>query len=254
MKKKLLSCLLVLPSLALGPTLLASPASASASDGTTSSSSGVLYDSCVDHRYRYSVHPAGTDWNLDVDLVGPDGSVVGSDYLYRGGNATSGRSSFLFCGYEDAGRYRIRATLTSYDADYNAHTANLASSTFTMRRPHTRTALSVSKKHPKFNRVVTFRTRSKVEKPAGFFALKYEYARLQIKVKGTWHNLRGSKEWGNSRGKTSQKWRWNIRGIHKVRAQTIGADGFTRSFSKPVKIKAKRGGSGSRVGVYSLIE
>src|SRR5688572_31131613 len=125
--------------------------SSSAASGGTSSSDGVLYADCRFHSYDYDIAPDYSEWDLEIDLIGPDGTSVDSDYLSSYSDSTAGSGRFQFCGYERAGRYEIEGTLTSYDYDYNAYVTELPVSTFRMREPRSRTRLGASDRTPHYN-------------------------------------------------------------------------------------------------------
>ena len=71
---------------------------------------GVLYDSCTDHDFTYSATlPTGHGpyWNMDVEVVGPDGNVTATSYLY--GQSRTGADSLFLCDSPNLpGTYTIR--------------------------------------------------------------------------------------------------------------------------------------------------
>lgn len=231
---RLLATLLVLGALICAPLVIA--ATAAAATGQVSASNGVLYDSCRNHAFNYSVSPGSNEWNLEVDLVDPRGDVTDGDYLYSGADPTSGSGSFFFCGSEPAGRYTIRATLTWYDSSWNEYTQVLPTSTFTMRKPWSRTTVSVNDTTARYNQVLSFRVRSKVEHPAGYFANEYEYVALQLLTASGWVRIRGTRTLTNDNGYASIRARWKRYAPGKVRAQTFRTAAFQGSTSTYVRI------------------
>lgn len=207
-----------------------------AASGSTSSTSGVLYPSCLNHSYRYSLSlPAGAvDWDLSVNLLAPDGTAEGSDYLYAGANPASGASSFLFCGFEMAGRYTIQATGEWYDNAYNAHPFAVPNSSFVMRHPRSRTQLRVSDRTPRRGQVVRFRIKVTDERPRGFFRTQYARVLLQHKVRVRWVTYRWSRTTTNNRGVVTLKARFRGKPV-KVRARTL-PNGYTSSYSRVIRL------------------
>jgi hypothetical protein len=228
-----LSRLLVLPVVAAA---LAVPQAAAASTGTTSSNDGVLYDTCKNHRWSWSIDPDHAEWELDVELIAPDGTGSDSDWLWSGSDATSGTSTFLFCGWEQAGRYRIVATLTEYDEDFNEYTTRLPNSSFTMRDPRSRTGLRVSDRTPHYNEIVRFKASTTDERPAGFRRTPYATTKLQVRTPRGWVTLRGSRTLSNDRGVSTWRYRWNVKRTYKVRAITVRDSAYRASVSHAVKV------------------
>ena len=110
---------------------------------------GVLYDSCTDQDFTYSANlPAGYGpyWNMDVELVGPDGNVTATSYLY-GQSRTGTDSLFSATPRTWPGRTRFAGTVT-------------------FRLPMTRTLVQATPKRPTKGEVVRFAIKSQDERPA----------------------------------------------------------------------------------------
>ena len=217
-------------------TLTVGVSSSSAASGGTSSSDGVLYADCRFHSYDYDIAPDYSEWDLEIDLIGPDGTSVDSDYHSSYGDSTAGSGRFQFCGYERAGRYEIEGTLTSYDYDYNAYVTELPVSTFRMREPRSRTRLGASDRTPHYNEVVRLRSTAVEEKPRGYFEVAYGAVKLQVKTPDGWANVKQSKTYTNDRGVAVWRYRWNLNRTVRLRALTLLSSDYTDSNSKPVSI------------------
>ena len=165
----------------------------SAASGETSSSNGVLFEECLDHAYGYDIDPDHSEWELEVDLIGPDGSSLDRDFYSSARDSTSGAGGFLFCGAERVGSYQIEATLTSYDAESNSYVTQLPASTFRMREPRSRTRLRVSDRTPHYNEVVRFRSKSVQEMPRAYVVVANGAVKLQVKTPRGWANVTRSK-------------------------------------------------------------
>lgn len=217
--------------------LTAGTPTAQAATSWTSSTSGVLYGTCLNHAYRYSLSlPAGAiDWSLSVDLIAPDGTTEDSDFLwYEDGDPATGTSSFLFCGAEMPGRYVIAATGEWDDSDYNSHPFTLPYSTFSMRQPYSRTRLRVSDRTPSPGQVVRFRIGTTDERPRGYFRTAYASVVLQHRVGRRWKAYRWGHAITNARGVVTLKARFRGRPV-RVRARTL-PEGYTTSYSRVVRL------------------
>jgi hypothetical protein len=145
----------------------------------------------------------------------------------------------VFCaGVNPFGSYTIRATLQwGADIDHVNQTSAFSPVTFTMRKPHTRTALSVSTHRPAYGQVVRYRIRVWDERPTGYFPTAFAWVVLQKKVDGHWVRIRGSRTLTHDTGRV--KLRMRYLGHHrrvKVRAVTQASDRYARSASPPVRL------------------
>lgn len=233
---------LVVLSLLMAAVVAIGPSPAAAAGGSIWSHRGVLYDTCRDHSYGYTVNPGSSEWSLEVTLLAPDGTTEGHDYLYDAADPRSGTSHFQFCGWEMPGRYKIRATLTWYDDDFNEYESTLPAAYFWMRKPYTRTALTTSDRTPHFNEVVRFRAKVRDERPAGYFATRYAAVVLQVRTATGWRVIRGSRTTTDQWGTAVWRYRWNIGGTTKLRARTLRSPDFQPSNSAVVKVVTTRNG------------
>jgi len=230
----------ILGALAVVLAGLAVPAHAASSYGSVFGVNGVLYDDCRDHPYRYAVDPPGNPgyWDLVVSLRGPDGIETASDLVTR--PASTGASELgPLCPPTDLyGRYTIRATLR-WGADESSITSSsqLDAAHFTLRKPHTRTALAVSTRRPAYGEVVVYRIRVRDERPTGYYPTAFAWVVLQQKVDGHWVRIKGSRTLTHNTGRVKLRMKY----LHhhkrtKVRAVTQEADRYARSVSTPVRL------------------
>lgn len=207
---------------------------AGAGSATASTGNGVLYSGCWDHNYTYtaSVPVGATHWDLNLDVYGPDGIKVDSDYLY-GSDAVpgSGSGSVTICGSELGGSYTLRGVLEWTDADYNDYATTVAPVVFVMRKPFTHTSLTPSTTNPRYGQRVTLSVSSKDERPNGYFANTWEKVQVQRYADGHWSNLSGGRLTTNDFGRASMRFRFASRGYVKLRAVTIATADYTRSLS-----------------------
>lgn len=230
--------------LLLGLVLVASglvaPAAAQETHGSTAGSNGVLYDDCVLQPYSYAVTvPDDSEsWSLDTSAVGPDGQTADTGHVGNGEDL-SGVGTFRLCSPPDLfGRYTIHATLDWVDADTTPHHEVLADSQFTMRKPFTRTTLSVSTRRPAYRQYVAYRIGVSDERPAGYTATPFVWVVLQKKVDGQWVRIKGSRTLTHSTGRVKLRLRY-LRHHHKrlwVRAVAQESPQLSRSVSAPVRI------------------
>jgi hypothetical protein len=215
------------------------PARADSTYGSTTGVNGVLYDGCVDHPYRYSINAANIPsdaqyWDLQVRLYGPDGSQVGSDTA----NDLSGTRIFSMCRPPGLfGVYTIRAWFRWQDSGSNWHSSRLDDSHFTMRKPYTRTRLTVSTRRPAYGQVVAYRIRALDERPTGYAGTSAAWVLLQKKVGGHWVRVKGSRAMTHSTGYIKVRLRYPYH--HKpmrIRAVTQPTSRYARSTSPVVRL------------------
>jgi hypothetical protein len=224
--------------LALALACVAAPARADSTYGSVSGINGVLYDDCRDYPYRYAVAPPADaqDWDVDVTLYGPDGRLSDTDFIST--LALSGTSTFFLCPPSDRyGGYTIRATFEWLDADSQWQHAQLDDAHFSMRKPRTRTALSVSTRRPAYGQVVRYRIRVWDERPSGYHPTAFAWVVLQRKVDGHWVRIRGSRTLthDNGRVKVPLKYLRHHRRM-KIRAAAQESARWSRSTSDPVRL------------------
>ena len=88
--------------------------------GSVHSGDGVLERGCQSHRYRYRVHPRGSDWSLELFLIGPGGKHISTGYQFKGHDPKRGRGRFQFCSQTTRpGRFTVRSRLTWEDGQYH---------------------------------------------------------------------------------------------------------------------------------------
>lgn len=216
---------------------LSAAAPAMAWSGELATDDGVLYNTCRDHPYRYEfeVEP-GYDQNLTIsaEAYGPDGISATSDFDYD--IATSGYGSLQFCGYQMAGRYDLEAEVEACNDDYDCYTFDLDSTSFQMRKPRSKTTLTVSPRTPRFNQVVSFRVRSRDERPTGYFSSDGAHVVLEYRAGGHWSRVKASKRYV-LHGKATIRYRWNIRQPATIRAKTLTSHDVTSSTSRAVTVR-----------------
>jgi hypothetical protein len=88
--------------------------------GSVHSGDGVFEKGCQSHRYRYRVRPAGSDWSLELFLIGPRGKQVSTGYEFNGHDPNRGHGRFHFCSQStQPGRFTVRSRLTWDDGQYH---------------------------------------------------------------------------------------------------------------------------------------
>jgi hypothetical protein len=220
---------------------VASPTQADPTYGSTTGVSGVLYDDCLHYPYRYSVSvPAEAGYrDLEVRLIGPSGALADTDFVAPDTNDATGTSSFFLCPPTDLyGSYTIRAKV-EWGAGENSITdsSQLDDSHFSMRKPYTRTRLSVSTHRPSYGQMVTYRIRVRDERPTGYYPTAFAWVFLQKRVDGHWVRINGTRTLTHATGRV----RLRLRYLHhhkrmRVRAVAAPALRFQRSESTPVRI------------------
>ena len=125
--------LLAAAALAVGSLAIASPAT-SLSDpeselhslqhvratGSVHSGDGAFRQGCQSHGYRYRVRPGGSDWSLELFLIGPRGKQVSTGYEWKGRDPKRGRGRFEFCSQSTRpGKFTVRSRLTWDDGEYH---------------------------------------------------------------------------------------------------------------------------------------
>lgn len=81
--------------------------------GSVHSADGSFERGCQSHGYRYRVRPKGSDWSLELFLVGPQGKRVSTGYEWKGSDPKRGRGRFAFCSQATRpGTFSVRSRLT----------------------------------------------------------------------------------------------------------------------------------------------
>ena len=216
----------------VAPLAFTAPAHA-INEVTLSMTGGVLYDSCADHDFTYSAGlPSGYGpyWNMDVELVGPDGNVTATSYVY--GESRTGTDSLFLCDSPNLpGTYTIRGTGEMRGPDYSDMPISAVPSTVTFRLPKTRTLLKATPKRPAKGQVVRFVITSTDERPAGYYGTNYADVRLQVKRNGSWRNLHSTMT--DDSGRVVVKGRYSGNRV-AVRALTSDDSARTGSTSRTI--------------------
>ena len=236
MKRGLLGAALAV---ALTATALSAPP-AQAASGSLTVPTIIRYDSCENYPYWVRTSPdPGYDYDVsvEVDVFGPDGQRETGDFLTDFG--TTAESSLFMCGSEMPGRWRMDAKVRACDYDYNCEEYSLTSRYFTVRKPHTRTSLSVKPARPRKGQVVHFRITTKDERRNGYYATSWAPVYLQEKKHGRWVRVHDSRTSAGETGRAVLRYRWTG-GKATVRAVTPNSSSFSPSTSKPIVIKTKR--------------
>jgi hypothetical protein len=169
---------------------------------------------------------------MDLELVGPDGNVVSSAYVY--GEARTGTDSFFLCESPNlAGTYTIRGTGEMRGPDYTYAPISVAPSTVTFRLPRTRTVIRAKPSRPKRGQVVRFAITSKDERPAGYFGTSYATVKLQVKRSGGWRTFETTTT--DEAGRAVIRARYSGRRA-KVRATTPSEADRTGSASRIIRV------------------
>jgi hypothetical protein len=215
------------------------PARADATYGSVTGVSGVLYDDCLSYPYRYAVTPpAGArDWDVSVVLIGPDGKQADTDFVST--EVLSGTSWFVLCQPTNLfGRYTIRATFEWLDADSAWQSSALADSSFTMRKPRSRTTLSASTRRPAYGQRVAFRSGAADENPSGYVPQAFAWVHLEKRRDGHWVRIRGSRAVTHASGYVKVRVRY-LKHHHRtmrVRAVTEPTTRYARSVSPVIRL------------------
>ena len=220
----------VLSLLLIGPA----PAANAAVAGTTSAASAVLYPDCRDVPVSYSFQPTPdvSHWNMDIDVLAPDGTTDGSAFLSSFFDAPTGSFTIQLCGSVSMpGTWTVTGTGEYEGADDITHTWQLTPSVFNVRAANTRTTLS---KKPVGRGVYSLRVSVKDERPNGYYDTDYPEVVIQRMDHGKWRRVPGVSV-SVSDGKGSV--RVSVKSIVKVRAVTSADSNYSSSTSRPVTLR-----------------
>jgi hypothetical protein len=230
---------IVLGVLVLVLTSVAAPARADSTYGSVSGIDGVLYDDCISQPYLYAVHdvpPDATDWGIDVSLYDPKGRMADSDFVDSAHSA--GSRTFQLCAELDPyGTYTIRATFKWEDSGSAWHYTSFDETRFTMRKPRSRTTLTVSTRRPASGQVVRYRITAYDERPGGFGRRAFAWVHLEKRSAGHWVRVKGSRAMTHSTGAVRVRLRYL--GHHRttrLRAVTERTSRYSRSFSPVLRL------------------
>lgn len=231
----------ILGLLVLAVAFVAAPVHADPTHGSTSGVSGVLYDDCQDYPYHWSVDvPSDAGYRaLRTQLVAPGGAIADTGYVVPDLNQQTGTDAFFLCTQTDPyGTYTIRASVEwAASVDSPKTTSQLDDSHFTMRKPATRTTLSVSTRHPAYGQRVAYRVRAMDERPTGYHGTSAAWVVVQRKVGGHWVRLKGGRAMTHITGYV--KVRVPYLQHHRrmlVRAVTQPSSRYSRSTSAVIRI------------------
>jgi hypothetical protein len=232
---------LLLGALVLLLACVGAPARADATYGSVSGVDGVLYDDCVEQPYTYSVHDVPTaDYQaLRVTLVDPAGTVLLADsYRPVVDGSASGVSTLRLCRPANRfGTYTVHARVEWGPTAQAVESSALDDAHFTMRKPLTRTTLSVSTRRPAYRQVVRYRVRAFDERPAGYVGTSAAWVHLEKRKHGRWVRIKGARAMTHSTGFI--RIRLRHLGHHqrmKVRAVTEETTRYAASASPTVRL------------------
>lgn len=205
---------------------------------------GVLYEGCHRHSFDYSVDPAraGADWVLRVWAKDPDPApheghrstevVLSKEQGLDPTGTATGENALFICSSEAPGLWELGAKLEFSD---DAHPEEqLARSSFTMRKPRTRTHLRVNDTSARYGQVLRFRVGSRLEAPSGYVANRSRYVILQKKVGPGWERILRKRTDAN--GVVLARVTWRHRKDVRVRAVTPWTQAYTASRSPELTI------------------
>ena len=229
----------VRPAVALGlavaaTLLVASPAHAGVS-GTISAGSGVIFDDCrfVELPYSLSVTPDVDSWSMDVNVYSPDGTLAESDFIWHESDPATGNAKLQICGYEDPGTYEVRTegTWSDYDADRYDVPFSLPDTTLKLRAAKTKTKASGKQG----NKFYLIKVSVKDERPNGYYPTELATVKAEVRRKGKWVPVPGSKEYTNDRGRVTFT-AGTAGPPYKVRFVTQASGNYSKSVSNAVRV------------------
>jgi hypothetical protein len=182
---------LALTALVGASVAVAGPASADVS-GSTSTDDVVLYDHCQQHPISYDllVGPGTSLWRLEIQVADPQGHVSEGTVVNSATNSTTaGTVTVSFCGSEDIGTYRVRATGFYEIIPAVQLPFTLPEATFQVRPTATRTTLE---KHALGHGRFRLDTRVREQDEKGFGRADAVTVRIERLVHGEWKKLPGT--------------------------------------------------------------
>ncbi|KHL17242.1 hypothetical protein CLV56_3159 [Mumia flava] len=204
---------LLVAALAVVAGLLA-PTPASAAVAEVRSRSGVLYDDCFAHPFRYDVDRAAP-WTLRVRLADRRGRVVDTVRITAADGA-SGRGAFEVCARRTvAGRFTVRPTLVT-----PAGERRLATTRVRLRKPRTWTRLRASDARVRRGQRVRLSAVVREERALGRFPSARVRVRFQARSQGRWRRI-GSVRRTRADGRATVRLRLRRAGRTVVRAKAL---------------------------------
>lgn len=207
--------------------------------GSVTGINGVLYDDCLSYPYRYDVSVPGSPgyWDLTTTLIAPDGRRVAGDYV---ADPTSGYSTFgLLCTSPRAyGTYTIRSTVRwGVDKNSLGDPVALDPAHFTLRKPHSRTAVRASTLRPAPGQVVRYRVTAYDERPAGYRPRAFAWVHLEQRRSGRWVRIKGGRAMTHATGRVVIRLRYSGHHLRtRLRAVTEPTSRYTRSTSPTLRL------------------
>ena len=182
----------------------------------------------------YSIQPTSdvTHWNMTIDVLAPDGTEAGGDFLSSFFDAPTGTFTVQLCGSVSMpGTWTVTGSGEYEGADDITHTWQLTPSTFQVRQAHTKTTLS---KKPLGKGAYALRISVKDERPNGYFGTDYAKVAVQKQEGGRWVRLKGVSV-SVSDGKASV--RVSAESVVKIRAVTASESNYESSTSRPITLR-----------------
>jgi hypothetical protein len=222
----------------VGQVVNATPSLAATSSVT--GIAGVIYDTCHDNKFQYSIDPekAAYDWSLEVRAFDPRGVEVTSSWLWKdegdpsSGTASGSDNGLQICSWERAGTWRLEAELNFYGGPYADEI--LASDTFTMRKARSKASLSVNDTTAQYNQRLRFATRVTGEYPKGYFPLQYKTVRLQKLTSAGWKTIARTST--NENGVARFSVVWKDRHRKAVRIAVAPGSPYSSTVSRTTRI------------------
>ncbi len=181
--------------------------------------------------YSVQATPDVSHWNMDIDVLAPDGTSGGGDFLSSFFDPTAGTFEYFLCGSEMPGTWTVVGTGEYEGADGLTRTWQMTPSTFQVRAAHSRTQL---KNKPLGKGAYSLKITVTDERPNGYYGTDYPNVKLQKRVGGDWRKVTGVSI-SVSNGKDSV--RVSTNSVVKVRAVTADGSNYEGSKSKPVTLK-----------------
>lgn len=207
--------------------------------GSLTIASGVLYDDCLAYPYGYTVTVSDDQptWNLVVDAVHVDGRVVTGDFIPGRGSAT-GAGDIQFCGgLDEPGAHTLVGKLVDFTG--RIPDVPLSPVAFTMRKAYTRTKIvSVSERRARPGQRVAIKVTSEEEHPGTYRQNTADTVALQVKRKGDWKRLPGSRGYTDNDGRAKVRIRFRGKKL-RIRAVTPANSAYQASYSRAITIKRR---------------
>jgi hypothetical protein len=238
----------------LGTVVAVGGVASAQAPNTLTTSDGVLFQTCVRHPIAYAATPGSGNWSLFLSSTRSDGAPGPFVSLSSAvGDQASGTTTLDFCGYGDTagvyvpGQYTLTGALSWVDDGGVTHTERLPSAAFTMARPQTRTALTLSDRTPRRGQPIRFRVKVQVQSPTGWMRVPDDALPLRLRVlargpgEKTFTPLRGAHGVYDYGGTWSRQFRWlGTLPRAQFAAETRGNDLLAESMSRVVHLTTAR--------------